>query len=150
MKTRFSDRTFYLSQLFLYQDLSLYILVFINTYICISHWKIFLLLFYQGYDFVCCGKGSTYTKLTTAKPIPKAYHCKRGVRIRSYSGLYSPVFRLNTEQYGVSVCIQSEIGKMRTRITPNTDIFHAVYTVWPVIVSVSNYSRVVVTTITNM
>ena len=35
-------------------------------------------------------------------------------------------FRLNTERYGVSVGIQSECGKMRTRITSNADTFHAV------------------------
>ena len=35
-------------------------------------------------------------------------------------------FGLNTERYGVSLRIQSECGKIRTRITPNTDIFHAV------------------------
>ena len=29
-------------------------------------------------------------------------------------------------KYSVSLCIQSECGKMRTRITPNTDTFSAV------------------------
>ena len=96
MKTRFSDRTFYWSQLFLYQDLSLYILVFINTYICIRHWKIFLLLFYPGYDFVCCGKGSTYTELTTAKPITKAYT--------------KPI---TVKEASVFSCIQTEYGAIR-------------------------------------
>ena len=28
------------------------------------------------------------------------------------------------ERYGVSVCIQSKCGKMRTRATPNMDTFH--------------------------
>ena len=37
-----------------------------------------------------------------------------------------PAFELNTERYGVSPRIQSECGKMRTRITPNTDTFQAV------------------------
>ena len=36
------------------------------------------------------------------------------------------VFRLNTERYSLSVRIQSKSGKMRTRITPSTDSFHAV------------------------
>ena len=49
-----------------------------------------------------------------------------GVRIRSYSGLYFPAFGLNTERYGVCLRIQSECQKIRTRITPNTDTFHAV------------------------
>ena len=44
----------------------------------------------------------------------------------SYSGPYFPAFGLNTESYSVSLRIQSECGKMRTRITPNTDTFYAV------------------------
>ena len=31
------------------------------------------------------------------------------------------------ERYGVSLRIQSECGKMQTRITPNTDTFYAVH-----------------------
>ena len=46
--------------------------------------------------------------------------------IRSYSGPYFPAFGLNTERYSVSLHIQSECGKIRTRITPNTDTFYAV------------------------
>ena len=53
-------------------------------------------------------------------------HCVKSVRIRSYSGSYFPAFGLNTKRYGVSLCIQSECEKIRTRITPNTDNFHAV------------------------
>ena len=34
---------------------------------------------------------------------------------------------MNTERYGVSLRIQSECGKIRTRITPNTDTFLAVF-----------------------
>ena len=52
-------------------------------------------------------------------------HCVKGVRIRSYSGPYFPVFGLNTERY-VSFRIQSEFGEIRTRISPNTDTFYAV------------------------
>ena len=103
MKTMFSDRTFHWSQRFLYQDLSLYILVFINTYICIRHWKIFLLLFCQGYDFVRCGKGFTYTKLTTANPTTKAYTKPITVKEASVFGvilvcilLYSDWIQSNT------------------------------------------------------
>ena len=53
-------------------------------------------------------------------------HCVKSVHIRSYSSPYFPAFGLNTERYGVSLHIQSKSGKMRTRITPNTDNFHAV------------------------
>ena len=55
------------------------------------------------------------------------YHCVESVRIRSYSGPHFPAFGMNTERNGVSLRIQSECGKMMTRITPNTDTFHAVY-----------------------
>ena len=52
--------------------------------------------------------------------------CVKSLRIRSYSDPHFPAFGLNTERYGVSLRIQPECRKMRTRITPNTDIFHAV------------------------
>ena len=44
-----------------------------------------------------------------------------------FSGPYFPMFGLNTERYSVSLHIQSECGKIRTRITPNTDTFYAVF-----------------------
>ena len=40
----------------------------------------------------------------------------------SWNQLFIPAFYT----YGVSLCIQFECGKMRTRITPNTDTFHTV------------------------
>ena len=46
------------------------------------------------------------------------------VPIRRFSGPYFPAFGLNTERYGVSLRIQSEWGKMRTKKTPNTGTFH--------------------------
>ena len=59
-------------------------------------------------------------------PSEKNQHCVKSVCIQSYSGPYSPAFGLNMERYSVSLRIQSESGKMQTRITPNTDTFHAV------------------------
>ena len=50
----------------------------------------------------------------------------KSVHIRSYSGPDFPALGLNIESYEVSLCIQSKCGKMRTRITLNTDIFYAV------------------------
>ena len=41
-----------------------------------------------------------------------------------FSGPYFPAFGLNTERYSVSLRIQSECGKMRTRKTPYLDTFH--------------------------
>ena len=52
--------------------------------------------------------------------LDKGYHCVKSVFIRSYSGPDFPALRLNTERY--SKCV-----KIRTRITPNTYTFYAVY-----------------------
>ena len=50
----------------------------------------------------------------------------KSVFIRSYFGPDFSVFGLITERYSVSLRIQSECGKLSTRITPNTDTFYAV------------------------
>ena len=57
----------------------------------------------------------------------KNHHCVKSARIRSYSGPHFPAFGLNTKRYSVPPRIQSEYGKMRTRITQNTDTFYAVH-----------------------
>ena len=57
-------------------------------------------------------------------------HCVKSARIRSYSGLHFPAYGLNTERYGISLRIQSKCGKIRTRITLNTDISHAIHDTW--------------------
>ena len=51
----------------------------------------------------------------------------KSVDIRAFSVPYFPAFGLNTERYLVSLCIQSEFGKIRTGKTPNTDNFNAVF-----------------------
>ena len=56
------------------------------------------------------------------------FRCVKSVRIRSFSGPHFPAFGLNTERYGVSIRIQSEYGKIRTRKTSNTEIFLVVFT----------------------
>ena len=53
-------------------------------------------------------------------------HYVKSVRIRSYSDPYFPAFGMNTQIYEESLRIQYESGKVQTRITPNTDTFHAV------------------------
>ena len=45
-------------------------------------------------------------------------HCVKKVRIWSCSSPYFPAFGLNTKTHLVSLCIQSECGKIWTRITP--------------------------------
>ena len=52
--------------------------------------------------------------------------CVKILRIRSYSGPHFPALGLNTKRYSISLRIQSACGKMRIRITPNTDPFYAV------------------------
>ena len=52
--------------------------------------------------------------------------CQKIVHIWSYSGPHFLAFKLNVERYGVSLHIQSESGKMQSRITPNTDTFYTV------------------------
>ena len=67
-----------------------------------------------------------HTLFVTLKRLYRDWYCVKGVRIWSYSGPNFPAFGLNTERY-VSLCILSECWKMRTRIIPNTDTFHAVW-----------------------
>ena len=57
--------------------------------------------------------------------MPKCHYINR-VRIQSYSGPQFLAFGLNKKKYFVSLRIQSKCGKIRTRITPNTDTFYAV------------------------
>ena len=51
------------------------------------------------------------------------YYCVKTVRIQSYSGPYFSACGLNTERYSVPLRIHFKCGKMRTRITLNTDTF---------------------------
>ena len=54
-------------------------------------------------------------------------HCVKSVRIWSNFGPYFPTFRLNTNTYGVSLRIQSELGKIQTRITLNKYTFYVCF-----------------------
>ena len=56
----------------------------------------------------------------------KLFFFLKVVRIRSYSDPHFSAFGLNKERQGVTPRIQSERGKIRTRITPNGDTFYAV------------------------
>ena len=65
---------------------------------------------------------------------------RKSVRVGIYSGPHFPAFGLNTERYSV---IQSEIGKMRARITPNMDTFYTVSAkkmYWPEFLMRTTYS----------
>ena len=55
-------------------------------------------------------------------------YCVKSVRILSYSGPYFPALRLNMEIYEVSFHIHPECGKIRIRITLNTDTLYTVCT----------------------
>ena len=69
---------------------------------------------------------SRWTWSNDSPDYPNIHHSIKNVRIWSYSGTHFPAFGLDTERYSVSLRIQSECGKMWTRINPNTDTFHAV------------------------
>ena len=68
------------------------------------------------------------SQLVIRQQLDKTNYCVKSVRIRSYSGPHFPAFGLNTERYFVSLRIQSECGKIRTRITLNADTFRAMNT----------------------
>ena len=57
------------------------------------------------------------TTLLGITPLIRHLHCLKSVRIRSYFGLYFPVFGLNTERYPVFSCIRTEYGEI-LRISP--------------------------------
>ena len=63
-----------------------------------------------------------YEGLSTQR-LTDVIHCVKSVRIRIYSGPNFPAFGQNTGRYSVSLRIQSECRKIRTRITPSTDTF---------------------------
>ena len=72
-------------------------------------------------------KGKTYGNLMKYRiSARKLFFFLKVVRIRSYSDPHFSAFGLNKERYGVTPRIQSERGKIRTRITPNGDTFYAV------------------------
>ena len=76
-----------------------------------------------------------WPKLTTLRFIFN-YHCVKCVRIRRLSGPYFPAFGLKTERHFLSIHIQSECGKIRTRKTLNTDTFYTIYLVFLILLSV--------------
>ena len=53
-------------------------------------------------------------------------YCVKRVRIWSFSGPHFPALGLKAKRYGVCLRIQSECGKMETRISPNVDNVYAV------------------------
>ena len=66
--------------------------------------------------------------LREMSPVPlSSLHCVKSVHILRFSGPYFPAFGRKTERYGLSLRIQFECEKIRTRQTPNTDTFYAVY-----------------------
>ena len=66
----------------------------------------------QNFIFPHWGEIPSYPLMTHSIQI---LHCVKSLQIRSFSGPYFPVFRLNTEIYGVNFRIQSEYRKIRTR-----------------------------------
>ena len=115
-------------------QLSFYYYILLITYLSIIYLFYFLLLFLYLYVSVICFVCNLlclflYIFVTHSRHM---YDIISYVLLadkcpyRSYSGPYFPAFGLNTERYRVSLRIQPKCGKMLTRITPNTDTFHAV------------------------
>ena len=71
---------------------------------------VFSFLFYRKALFV---RPTLFSNFVTATRIEIHWknHCVKSVHIRSYSGLYFPAFRLNSERYSVSLRIQAECRK---------------------------------------
>ena len=74
------------------------------------------------------GKFESTVKFETTKNRLSGLHCVKSVQIRSFSGLYFPVFGLNMEIYRVNLRIQSEYWpeKYGPEKTLYLDTFHAV------------------------
>ena len=53
-------------------------------------------------------------------------HCVKNIPYLEFSGPHFPAFTLNTEKYRVSLRFHCKCGKMRNRITLNTEIVYAV------------------------
>ena len=95
-----------------YSFLSTLLSIFHKDFFFVSSFLLVVLVFLLGFLFLF------------------GFHCAKDVPIRSYSGPYIPAFALNTERYRVvSLRIQSECGKIQTRVVPNTDTFHEVFSV---------------------
>ena len=112
----------YLQNVFLsfYKDFS-HSMVKITRHIPTGKYKIPPLQ--QNFIFPHWGEIPSYPLMTHSIQIS---YCVKSLQILSFSGPYFPVFRLNTEIYGVNFRIKSEYRKIRTRKTPYLDIFHAV------------------------
>ena len=107
--------------------------IFIGKHLC---WSLFLVKMKAFREEHLRTTASDHSNLGYIKIIgsyifgsfPFIFHCAKGVRIRSYSGPDFSAFGLNTERYFLR--IQSKCGKMRTRITLNTDTFHAGFIIY--------------------
>ena len=84
-----------------------------------------LYFFKKGQVFLQGGAIVTNAPLSNATENSELY-CVKSVRIRSFSGPYFLAFGLNTERYSVSLRIQFECKKIRTRKILNTDTFYRV------------------------
>ena len=67
-----------------------------------------------------------YDKIPWKGLLQSGKNCVKSAPIWSYYSPYFPASGLNTERYSVSLRIQSKCGKMRTRITLNTNNFYSV------------------------
>ena len=103
---------------------------------------LFLLLYYYYYCYIIVIiitiiitfiSGSTNS--SSSNSTSSSVNCVENVCIQSYSGPYFPAFGQTTERFSVSLHIQSECGKIRTRITPNTGTIYTVIIIFMNIIS---------------
>ena len=92
---------------------------------CMVNLQFALIIVYILVKTEICFTSVAFSKITNFHSLLWSWslHCLKSARIWSYSGPNFPAFGLNTD---VSLRIQPECRKMRTRIAPNMDTFHAV------------------------
>ena len=107
---------------------SLFFSFFSFIFFCVCLFFSFVLCVWAGQSYHCLWglKCFFHNVLCIITNNSRASHCLKRVRIWNFSGPYFPAFTLNTERCSLSLRTQSNIGKIRTGKTPNTDTFHTV------------------------
>ena len=72
-------------------------------------------------------KDLTSNSLVTKQRIHIVFHWVKSVQIRSFYGLYFPVFGLNMEIYSVNLLFSLNTGKYGSEKTPYLGTIHAVF-----------------------
>ena len=119
-----------------FKEISFLFFLFLLSFFFFFFFYLFCVCLFFSFVW-CVGAGQSYHCLWGLKCFfhsvlciitnnSRASHCLKRVRIWNFSGPYFPAFTLNTERCSLSLRTQSNIGKIRTGKTPNTDTFHTV------------------------